>query len=82
MIYLIQILKRLNTSERMLFIELFNDLSYELDELGYKDFPEELIDDMLFNHFGIEMTSESQLELLSACIVRSQGKIDNLSRMV
>jgi len=66
----------------MLFIDLFNDLSYELEDLGYKDFPDELIDDMLFNHFGIEMESESQLELLSACIVRNQGKIDNLSRMV
>lgn len=82
MFHLIQLLKMLSTQQRQEFVMLFNDISYELDELGYRDFPEELINDMLFNHCGIEIESQSQLELLSACIVRSQGKLDNLNRMV
>ena len=76
MIHLIQLYKLVD--DKKLFISIFDDISYELEELGFKDFPCELIDDMLFIHFGISLEDENQLERLTNCILKFQGKIGTI----
>lgn len=73
MLRLLQIYKLLNTEQRKLFIQIFDDISYEIDELGYS--PVEACDDMLQNHFGIEFESETQLRMFSIAVMKNQGKL-------
>jgi hypothetical protein len=70
MLYLLQIYKMV--TDKNLFINLFSDLDYELDELGYKDAPEELINEMLSNHFGITIDDERQLKILTNTIINKK----------
>ena len=76
MIYAIQILKMLDNRGRRLFIELFNDLSYERFEMGYDAMEDELISDILFNHFGLEIECQSQLEMFTAYILKHQNNLE------
>lgn len=74
MIYLIQLYNMINDKE--LFINLFNDLSYEFEDMGWCDDPETLIEDLLFNHFGLTISDEYQLESITKSIVKYQGKLE------
>jgi hypothetical protein len=70
MIYLLQILKRLNKKQRQEFVALFSDLDYELDELGWRGNETDLVNDMLFNHFGMELEDKDQLQMLTDAILK------------
>ena len=70
MIYLLQILKRLNKKQRQQFLALFSDLDYELEELGWRGNETDLINDMLFNHFGMELEDKNQLQMLTDAILK------------
>jgi hypothetical protein len=70
MIYLLQILKRLNKQQRQQFLAMFSDLDYELDELGWRGNETDLINDMLFNHFGMELEDKNQLRMLTDAILK------------
>jgi predicted AAA+ superfamily ATPase len=78
MIYLIQLLKMMNKRQKELFVTLFNDLSYEIDELGYKNVESELIEEMLNNHFNLFIECDSQIQMLTKCILKYQGRLGNL----
>jgi uncharacterized protein YihD (DUF1040 family) len=80
MIYLMQLVKMWNKQERELFIALMEDLSFEIDEMGYEGQESELIDEMLFNHLGIEMECNNQLNMLTDLILRHQGNIEGIVR--
>jgi hypothetical protein len=73
MLHLMQIYKLIDNKD--LFIELFNDLSFELDELGYSNFPEMLINEMLDNHFGIYLECDKQLQRITETIIKKQGSL-------
>jgi hypothetical protein len=70
MIYLLQILKRLNKQQRQQFLAMFSDLDYELDELGWRGNETDLVNDMLFNHFGMELEDKNQLRMLTDAILK------------
>jgi hypothetical protein len=74
MLYLIQIMHMLNKKDREALAKLFSDLSFELYELGYEHDPESLIDDLLQNHFGIEMEDPKQLAWLTEWVVENQNR--------
>jgi hypothetical protein len=69
MIYLMQLLKMLDRKQRQEFLALFSDLDYELDELGWRGNETDLVNDMLFNHFGLSMEDETQLKMLTDVIM-------------
>lgn len=81
MIHLLQLYKMLDSVSRKLFIQLFNDLSYEIDDLGYKGMESELIEDLLFNHFAIELEDTRQIERLTKSILRNQNRLNILERL-
>ena len=70
MIYLIQILKLLSNHQKNQFLELFSDLDYEINELGYKGEESQLVNDMLFNHFGFTIDDEQQLRMITKVILK------------
>ncbi len=70
MIYLLQILKMLNKKQQKEFVALFSDLDYELNDLGWKGDETTLINDMLFNHFGLSIEDDFQLQMLTDCILK------------
>lgn len=80
MIYLIQLVKMWNKKERELFVALFEDLSFEIDEMGYEGQETELVDEMLHNHLGIEFECNQQLEMITDLILRHQGNIEGIVR--
>jgi hypothetical protein len=70
MIVLMQLLKMLNKSQRKEFVALFSDLDYELDELGWRGNETDLVNDMLFNHFGLSIEDNGQLQRLTDAILK------------
>ena len=60
MIYLLQILRMLNKKQQKEFVALFSDLDYELNDMGWKGDETTLINDMLFNHFGLSVEDNGQ----------------------
>jgi len=79
--HLLQIYKMI--PNKTLFIDLFNDLSYEIEEMGYEHLEDqmELINEMLYNHFGLEVEDENQLRLLTGTIIKKQGTLDFLKML-
>ena len=75
MLHLLQLYKLVDNKQ--LFIDLFDDLSYEIEEMGYTyiDDQMELINEMLFNHFGIEIECCIQLEKVTRKIIEKQGAL-------
>jgi len=65
-----QILKMLDRKQRQEFLALFSDLDYELDELGWRGNETDLINDMLFNHFGFSLEDKAQLQMLTDSILK------------
>ena len=55
MMYLIQLLAQLKPAERKEFEALFSDLDYELHDMGWAGNETDLVNDMLFNHFGMTL---------------------------
>ena len=78
MIHFMQIIKMLNKEQRNLFINLLDDLSYEIEEMGYTHLEDqmELINEMMDNHFSIFMESDSQLKMFTTYILKNQGKLE------
>lgn len=70
---LMQLLKMLNKTQRKQFLQLFSDLDYELDELGWRGNETDLVNDMLFNHFGLSIEDESQLKRLTEVILKPES---------
>lgn len=70
MLYLIQLLKMLNKKQQKQFVELFSDLDYELNDMGWKGNETDLINDMLFNHFGMSIDDADQLQMLTNSILK------------
>jgi hypothetical protein len=73
MIYLMQIMNMLNKKERTDLIHILEDLSFELEEMGWNSDPEGLISDILFNHFGFEMEDPKQLTWLTDWVLEKQN---------
>jgi len=76
MIYVIQILKMLNEEQFKLFTIIFNDLSHEIETLGYDGMEDELMSDLLFNHFGLTMESRDQLKMFTEYILKHQNNLE------
>ena len=76
MIIAVQLLKRLDAKYRQLFIDIFNDLSFEIEEMGYKGMETELIADILLDHFWISIDSPMQLQMLTDYILKHQKDLD------
>lgn len=70
MLALLQIMKMLNKRQRQDFVALFSDLDYELDEMGWRGNETDLINDMLFNHFGMSIDDDFQLKRLTDSILK------------
>jgi len=81
MIYLLQLYKLLDIEQQKMFIGLFDDLSYEIDELGYKGSESDLISEMLENHLGITFECNKQVKRLTDCILKNQGNLSNILRL-
>ena len=76
-----QILKMLNKTQRKQFVALFSDLDYELDELGWRGNETDLVNDMLFNHFGMSIEDETQLKMLTESILK-KGNLQAAANVV
>jgi len=81
MIYLMQILKMLDKAQRKQFVALFSDLDYELDELGWRGDETTLVNDMLFNHFGMTIEDSGQLKMLTDSILK-KGSLQSAYNVV
>ena len=81
MLHLLQLYKMI--PDKKLFISLFNDLSYEIEEMGYLHLEDqmELVNEMLDNHFGIYLEDYGQLHRLTTAIISKQGKLDFLKAL-
>lgn len=77
MIFITQLLHMLKKREIKLFIQLFDDMSFEIEEMGYDGMESELVKDMLMNHLGIEFTDEWQLEQVTEYLLKNQGQLEN-----
>lgn len=80
MLFITQLLNLLTVEQIELFINLFDDLSFEIDEMGYKGMEGELINDMLFNHLGFTFEDGRQLEKVAQYILKNQGQLKNKVR--
>jgi hypothetical protein len=82
MIHLLQIFRMLNKLDQNQFVAFFNDLSYEIEELGYKGHEAQLINEMLFSHFGFEVECDNQLNRLTESILKNQGRLQHIKNIV
>lgn len=75
MLNLMQLYKLIDNKK--LFVDLFDDLSYEIEEMGYEHLDDqmELVNEMLLNHFGLEIENENQLRRVTETIIRKQGSL-------
>lgn len=79
MMYLLQIYKMVE--DKKLFIQIFSDLDYELNEMGWSEDPEGLVNDLLSNHFGFSVDDEKQLSMLTSAILKKQNDLSFLERI-
>lgn len=79
MLHFIQLLKLIDN--RQLFYAMFSDLDYELNELGFKDCPEELISDILYNHFGLSIDCPKQLQRITATILKYNKDLEKMEML-
>ena len=70
MLYLLQLYKMVQDKD--FFISIFSDLDYELNEMGWSADPATLINDMLFNHFGLTIEDDRQLAKLTQTILNKK----------
>ena len=74
MLFLIQILHMLNKEQINHFEDMFSDLTFELEDMGYKDCPEQLVNQLLSDHFDMDFdttdkTANWQLEELTKTVL-------------
>lgn len=69
MLHLLQLYKMVKNKK--LFIAIFSDFALECQDLGYTGFESELFNEMLLNHFGLEIESENQLERITKKVLES-----------
>ncbi len=69
MFYLVQVINLLSPEDKKLFIQLFSDLDYELEEMGWKGNETELINSMLLAHFGFTIDDDRQLKKITDAIL-------------
>jgi len=74
MLYLLQLLKLLDNKQRKFFGVLFDDLSMEIEDMGYEGHETELVNEMLFNHFGLTVEDDKQLQVFTDYILNNQGE--------
>lgn len=80
MIHFYQILNMID--DKQYFIDLFNDLSFELEDMGWKADPCTLINDLLDNHFGIAFECDKQLKRFTDYVLSKQGSLQYALLMV
>jgi len=56
--------------DKELFIALFSDLKDEVSNLGYSGCEGELFNEMLLNHFGLEIEDSKQLDRITSVVLR------------
>jgi hypothetical protein len=71
----------LNKKQQKEFVALFSDLDYELNDMGWKGDETTLINDMLFNHFGLSIEDDSQLQRLTDSILK-KGNLEAAHNVV
>lgn len=69
MIYVMQLLSLMNKNQIELFEGLFEDLTFELEDMGWSEDPETLVNDMLDNHLGFSFECDKQLKEVTNCIL-------------
>lgn len=74
MLHFLQVYKLIQ--DKTLFIQIFDDLSYEINTMGYKGFESDLVFELLDNHFGITLEDEKQLDKITRHILEYQGKLE------
>ena len=72
MIYLLQLYKMLDKKQKTLFINVFSDLDYELNEMGWSADPETLINDLLLDLFDLTIEDDRQLAKLTQTILNKK----------
>jgi hypothetical protein len=71
MLNLIQLYNRVDDKD--LFIKLFSDFNQDCIEFGYEDDKSELFNEMLYNHFGLELVNDNQLNRVVNSLVNMQS---------
>jgi hypothetical protein len=72
MIYLLQLYKMFDKKQKTLFINVFSDLDYELNEMGWSADPETLINDLLLDLFDLTIEDDRQLAKLTQTILNKK----------
>ena len=80
MLFITQLLNMMTKKQIKQFVALFDDLSFEVDEMGWKGQEDEMINDMLINHFGLELVDDWQLSEATKFIMNNQGKLKDKVR--
>ena len=70
MLHLMQLLNMID--DKKLFKQVFNDLDFELNEMGWNENPTELINDLLDNHFGLYIEDKRQLAEITKTILNTE----------
>jgi len=68
MLHLIQLYNMVD--DKKLFIGLFSGFKYETVMMQYTGFEGEMFNEMLLNHFGLEIESENQLKRITDCLLK------------
>ena len=70
MIHLLQLYKMIE--DKKLFVGVFNDFFHECQDLGYAGgFEDELFNEMLLNHFGLEIECSKQLNRITNSVLKN-----------
>ena len=80
MLFITQLLNMMTKKQIKQFVALFNDLSFEVEEMGWEGMEEEMVNDMLINHFGLELVDDWQLGEATKFIMNNQGKLQDKVR--
>jgi hypothetical protein len=62
--------------QRKFFIALFDDLAMEIEDMGYEGFEDELVNEMLYNHFGLTIEDDRQLKIFTEYILKHQHDLE------
>lgn len=80
MIYFIQLLRVVKNKK--LLIAMLDDIQWEIDELGYKGMETELVNELLLNHFNLEVECPNQLKMFTKWILENQGSLQKRSETI
>jgi len=68
MLHLIQLYNMVH--DKKLFIGLFSDFKYETTMMQYTGFEGEMFNEMLLNHFNLEVLDENQLNRITKTLLK------------